>query len=783
MEINPSRYPTLRTRLAVTLVVLTALFSLAVASLMYLNFRHELRVSLRHRLADIATIAGLQQDGDTLGKVQAQGDEYFNQIHTRNLKIKLSEPDLRFVYTMKKVDGKIYFVVDAGLPGEPDISTFDELYEQPSQTLVDNFDTLTGTVVVPDFYTDEYGTFLSAFTPIFTSNGQRVGVLGVDITADTVLHQERNFLLQLMLIFALSLPFMILTGIVAANFLARPIVGLRNLANRISEGDYSFKITEIPHTRELAELSLDFNQMSEKLSGLIYDLEQRVAERTQSLTRKTDQLRAASHIARQTAEIQDLTNLLDMVAKLVTNQFGFYHTGIFLMSETGEEVILQAASSEGGKRMIEKGHALAVGRQGIVGYVAWQKKPRIAMDVGSDAIFFNNPDLPMTRSELALPLLVRNRVLGVLDIQSDKPRAFSVDDIDVLQTLADQIAVAIENARLLDESNATLQQLEAVTGMRTREAWRQKLQGRGRAFTYTPLGLRAGKLANAAGNSLTIPLLLRGQKIGDISLARKGNASLNESEADLIAEVANQASQAIDNIRLLEEATQRANQEEILSRLAAKFSQSLDTDMLLQTAARELSLLADVSETSVYLKRQSSEPSLNSQPGRPARNWTGLGSDTQMELRGYRFDGTRLESFSELPALEKSALESGSRLFSLPKNGDRQTTVAIPIKLRGLAIGVIGAHLKEAYGEDTVSTIELASERLASALESARLYEEARLRADREQSIAQITSAISASTSYEEILQTTIREIGNSLRDTEITIQITGESNEDPQNG
>src|SRR5512140_3940992 len=132
MDINPSRYPTLRTRLAVTLVVLTALFSLAVASLMYLNFRHELRESLRHRLADIATIAGLQQDGDTFVKVQAQGDEYFNQIHARNLKIKLSEPDLRFVYTMKKVDGKIYFVVDAGLPGEPDISTFDELYKQPS---------------------------------------------------------------------------------------------------------------------------------------------------------------------------------------------------------------------------------------------------------------------------------------------------------------------------------------------------------------------------------------------------------------------------------------------------------------------------------------------------------------------------------------------------------------------------------------------------------------------------------------------------------------------------
>jgi GAF domain-containing protein len=783
MESNASRYPTLRTRLAITLIVLTVLFSLAVSSLFYLNFRREIREGLRHRLENIATLAGLQQDGDILIKVQAQGDEYFNQIHARNLKIKLSEPDLRFVYAMKKVDGKIYFVVDAGLPGEPDISTFDELYEEPSQTLVDNFDSMTGTIVEPNFYTDEYGTFLSAYTPIFTSDGQQAGVLGVDITANTVLTQERNFLSQLILIFVLSLPFMILAGIVSANFLAEPIVGLRNLANRISEGDYNFKITEIPHTRELAELSLDFNQMSEKLSGLIYDLEQRVTERTESLTRKTDQLRAASQIARQTAEIQDLSNLLDLVAKLVTDRFGFYHSGIFLMSETGQEVILQAASSEGGKRMIEKGYALAVGKQGIVGYVALQKKPRIAVDVGADAVFFNNPDLPMTRSELALPLLIRDRVLGVLDIQSDKPRAFNVDDIDVLQTLADQIAVAIENARLLDESQAALLQLEAVTGMRTREAWRHKLRGKDRAFTYTPLGMRTGNLSISAANTLTVPLLLRGQKIGEISIVRKGNAMMNKNEAELIAEVANQAGQAIDNIRLLEEATQRANQEEILSRLAGKFSQSLDTDALLQTAAQELGQLTDVAEVSVFLKRQPAEPTLNGSRGRVNRNWTGLTGDTQTSLRGYRFDGTRLETVAELSELGNNALERGSKLSSLDNHGSRQTMVAIPIKLRGLAIGVISAKLKEDFSEDTVSTIELASERLASSLESARLYEEARLRADREQSIAHVTSAISASTSYEEILQTTIREIGNTLRDTEITIQITGETTDGQQDG
>jgi GAF domain-containing protein len=227
--------------------------------------------------------------------------------------------------------------------------------------------------------------------------------------------------------------------------------------------------------------------------------------------------------------------------------------------------------------------------------------------VGADAVFFNNPDLPMTRSELALPLLIRNRVVGVLDIQSDVPQAFSVDDIDVLQTMADQVAVAIENARLLDESQAALLQLEALTAFRTRDAWNQKLQGKGRFFTYTPLGLRAEKPSGNTEDGPAIPITLRGQKIGKISITRKGDTQINKIDEDLISEVAIQAGLAIDNIRLLEEATQRAKQEQMVGKLATRFSQSLDIDTLLQTAAREIGQLPDVSEVSVFIGKQPAE--------------------------------------------------------------------------------------------------------------------------------------------------------------------------------
>jgi GAF domain-containing protein len=233
--------------------------------------------------------------------------------------------------------------------------------------------------------------------------------------------------------------------------------------------------------------------------------------------------------------------------------------------------------------------------------VAAQKKPRIALDVGADAVFFNNPDLPMTRSEVALPLLIRHRVLGVLDIQSDKPQAFGTEDIDVLQTLSDQIAIAIENARLLDETQAAIMQLEALTGTRTLEVWTQKLRDNQRVFTYTPMGLRAEKVKQTNANAITAPIMLRGQKIGNISIARKGDAKWSKLDETLLDDVAGQVGLAVDNIRLLEEATQRARQEQTIGKLATRFSQSLDLDTLLQTAARELGQVPDVSEVSVFI--------------------------------------------------------------------------------------------------------------------------------------------------------------------------------------
>jgi GAF domain-containing protein len=153
-------------------------------------------------------------------------------------------------------------------------------------------------------------------------------------------------------------------------------------------------------------------------------------------------------------------------------------------------------------------------------------------------------------------------------------------------------------------------------------------------------------------------------------------------------------------------------------------------------------------------------------------NWKRLTEGIGTGSMGYRFDNVRLERITELPELADTALAGGQIGRSNGQHPEKERGLAIPIKLRGQTIGVVSLKLKEGFDSNTVSIVELAAERLASAMESARLYEEARLRADREQSISRVTTAISASAGYEQILQTTVREIGNILGDTEVAIQI-----------
>ena len=167
---------------------------------------------------------------------------------------------------------------------------------------------------------------------------------------------------------------------------------------------------------------------------------------------------------------------------MINREFGFYHVGIFLLDTAREYAVLSAANSDGGQKMLERSHRLKVGETGMVGYVTSTGKPRVALDTGADAVFFNNPDLPETRSEIALPLRVGDEIIGALDVQSTEPNAFSQEDINVASILADQVSIAIQNARQFEETRRALAESNSLSKQFIQTSWSQftrtnKLEG------------------------------------------------------------------------------------------------------------------------------------------------------------------------------------------------------------------------------------------------------------------------------------------------------------------
>ena len=378
---------------------------------------------------------------------------------------------------------------------------------------------------------------------------------------------------------------------------------------------------------ELITLGYTFSVFTQQIREEIANLEKQVKARTADLAGRTAQLETAAQVARESAAILDIDQLLYETTQLISNRFGYYHAGIFLVGEaaednraaeddrtgvgsgTAEYLILQAANSEGGQRMLARGHKLRVG-QGIVGTVAAKNEPRIATDVGIDAAFFNNPDLPQTRSELALPLRVRARLIGVLDIQSTESEAYKEEDIKILQILADQLALAIDNARLIKESQRTLQALEYAYGQEAKQAWEHRLAKKPLAYVYNRIDVRPiavltenqSYLQEDSKHQLAVPILIRGQAMGNIVLKRdKEMSPWNKEDRTLVEDAVAQIASALENARLLEEIRSRARQEQLIGRVSAQFQGSLDMDAVLRAAVRQLGQLPGVSEASIHI--------------------------------------------------------------------------------------------------------------------------------------------------------------------------------------
>ena len=365
--------------------------------------------------------------------------------------------------------------------------------------------------------------------------------------------------------------------------------------------------------RTQQELTVRNEEMQKFAVGLEATIEARTAElekANKQNERRAKQFEAIAKIARAISQTQSLDTLLPQITELISDQFGFYHTGVFLVDANLEYAVLIAANSAGGKKMLARNHKLRIGQTGIVGYVAGTGLPRIALDTGADAIYFNNPDLPDTRSEMALPLLRKgSEVLGVLDVQSVESNAFNQEDVRTLSTLADQVSIAIENSRLFEEQERILRETQAVYSRDLREGWirflrTQKISGIQRLnlknkFLIEPIELpgaveaiRSGSIFSKVGDDgssiLTLPVKLREQVVGILNVKMEANHAWTDDEMDVISAIMERAALSIENARLLEESRQTAEREHVIGEISAKIGSGTHIEDILKTAVREL---------------------------------------------------------------------------------------------------------------------------------------------------------------------------------------------------
>lgn len=429
------------------------------------------------------------------------------------------------------------------------------------------------------------------------------------------------------IVILLSIASLVSYGI--SNSVAIPLRKLAAVAEEIASGNLEIR-AEVNTADEIGILGNTLNSITSTSQQLTGNLEELVAERTQEIENRANQFQAIAEVGQAITAQHEIEELLVKTVHLISSRLGYYHVGIFLLDARNEFAVLRATNSSGGTQMLSRGHQLRVGTEGVVGTVTKLGEARIALDDGVGAVYFDNPDLPQTRSEMALPLIAGGRILGALDIQSAEPNAFTPDDISTLQVLADQLSIAVQNARMFRDTQEALIATRKTTGEISQEGWRDLLQS---AEAEGYLCLTEGQLIKAGDNikqdikdrlekgeivisddqkTIFLPIKSRGKTIGMLRLAKPSQSDpwLPDEITDLEL-MASQISNALEGARLFENAQRTAARERIISIASARMRESMNIESVLSSAAQELHKALGNVETEVWVSPNIEEVNKN----------------------------------------------------------------------------------------------------------------------------------------------------------------------------
>ena len=405
---------------------------------------------------------------------------------------------------------------------------------------------------------------------------------------------------------------------VGTRLITRPITGLTEAARQMAGGQFDIRLARLAREDEIGVLNNTLSEAAARLFAVISDLEARVSERTRNLE-------TVLEIGRSLASIRDPDALLENVVNLIRDQFeSIYHAQVFLIDPKTRRANLRASTGDAGRLLLQRGHYLDVGSQSVIGSVTANGHTVIALDTSNNPIHQRNEFLPDTRAEMALPLRTGSQIIGALDLQSQQPDAFSEQDVELFQGMADQLAIAIENAALFEESTVRFQEIERLNRSLRETVWREVEQHRApqglRAASGAPgvegwtalqlEAVRTGQIVERTeGGMVTfaVPVLFRDQVLGAVEWQVPPSRYTPDTRQTAL-ELSTRLAITAENIRLFEQSRRAAQRELLVNQISSKLIGTADIDQILQTAVQELGLALRNPKTAIRLNAPSGTP-------------------------------------------------------------------------------------------------------------------------------------------------------------------------------
>ena len=448
-------------------------------------------------------------------------------------------------------------------------------------------------------------------------------VLITQVPVAAVLRQPLNYFTSVgafVLIAGVSALLLIALVALYDRHLTAPLVGLQQAMRALGSGDFSEPVDEVTRRDEIGELARTFVVMRQQLELTMDNLQERVEARSRDM-------RTTQEISRTAVTNRNMQTLMDEVVALIVERFpNIYHAQIFLLSQDGRYAVLRSSTGEAGKKLLQRGHRLGVGSLSVIGQATNQRDVIIARDASSSEVHKHNEFLSETRAELAIPLRVGDDIIGALDVQSRDSRTFDEDQQSVLQTLADQIAVAIENARLYEESLRRMQSVQMRMRNQTLRAWQdymfenrtQRLVRWSGTQTDTDLdSLRqqalqqgqavVGKPTDRKTIPIAVPLRLRDEIIGVVA-SELPLSDYSGNKVLLAEDLASRLGESLDNTRLFEQSQRATQRERMVNEISAKLTARTDVNDIFQTAVEEVGRALRAPQVSIRLQNTQTSP-------------------------------------------------------------------------------------------------------------------------------------------------------------------------------